>query len=209
MNPRMIHSATVSSKTRGSIGSSSLAVDRNYSTIGRAPSRFQLGSRRISSRDLQIVEATDELLDAEVPEPDGVASDVSLLRGFNATIPSSEKSKTRRRQTRNVEARINVKRIGMGPRGLITDDDERESVISEDDVVFVGRSDRGRHLKAKRKRGRESLSANIVLGKEELLRQTQEIEKDKENLHVRRVCRISLSPILNLAPTFFLGCPRP
>ncbi len=185
MTPRMIHSATVS---RGSLGTSSLAVQRDYSTLGRAPIRFQIGSRRISSRDLQVVEATDELLDAEVPEPDGVASDISLLRGFNATIPSSEKGKTRRRQTRNVEARIGLKRIGAGPKSYMADEEERESVISEEDVVFVAHSDaRGRKSKSKRKRGRESLSANIVFGKDELLRQTQEIERDKENIHVRRV----------------------
>lgn len=195
MTPRMINSATVSNRTRGSIAGSSLGSQRDYTTLGRAPIKFQLGSRRISSRDLQIVEATDELLDVEVPEPDGLASDVSLLRGFNATIPSSEKSRTRRRQTRNVEARIGVKRIGMGHRGLIGDEDEQESVISEEDVVLVGHStSRDKKSKAKRKRGRESLSANILFGKEELLRQTQEIVRDKENLHVRKVsCSVALA----------------
>lgn len=206
MTPRMIHSATVS---RGSIGSSSLAVQRDYSTLGRAPVKFQIGSRRISSRDLQVVEATDELLGAEVPEPDGVASDVSLLRGFNATIPSSEKGKTRRRQTRNVEARITLKRIGVGPRSCTGDEEERESVISEDDVVLVGHTEqRGRKSKSKRKRGRESLSANIVFGKEELLRQTEEIERDKENIHVRRVSPWSCSRFFVTVLEGFLR-PRP
>ena len=40
----------------------------------------------------------------------------------------------------------------------------------------------------RKKRGRESLSAAKHLGREELKRQTQEIIRDKENLHVRRVC---------------------
>jgi hypothetical protein len=61
----------------------------------KAPLRLTV-NRRITSRDLQIVEVTNELLEAEVPEPEGVASNDSLLRGFNATIPSAEKGKSRR-----------------------------------------------------------------------------------------------------------------
>jgi division protein 1 len=55
---------------------------------------------------------------------------------------------------------------------------------SEDDVVVVAREQRGR--RGRKKRGRESLSANKVFGREELERQTREIARDKENLHVRR-----------------------
>lgn len=149
---------------------------------------MSIGTRRITSRDLQIVEATDELLSEDVPEPEGVASNISLLRGFNATIPSSEKSRTRRRQTRNVEApRLGLKKLGMSARGLLGDEDEHEaeSVASEDDVLVVGRSET-RDRKGKR-RGRQSLSASKTLGKDELLRQTQEIERDKENIYIRRV----------------------
>ncbi|CAL1696629.1 unnamed protein product [Somion occarium] len=189
MTPRMMNAAaTVSSKSRPSLGPSGTSrVD--FATLGRAPSRFTLGSRRITSRDLQIVEATEELLHEEVPEPEGVAQNVSLLRGFNATIPSSEKSRTRRRQTRSVETpRLSLKKLSLGARGMLGEDDEHEgeSVASEEDMVVVGRSEtRGRKLKAKR-RGRQSLSAGKVLGKDELVRQTHEIERDKENLHVRR-----------------------
>jgi len=150
--------------------------------------RLTLGNRRITSRDLQIVEATDELLDADIPEAEGVASDVSLLRGFNATIPSSEKNRTRRKQMRNVETpRIGLKRLGMNARGMMTEDEEERSVVSEDDVVVITRHDE-RGKRKGRRRGRESLSAAKALGKDELSRQTQEILFDKENLHVRRVC---------------------
>ncbi|KAH9923003.1 WD40-repeat-containing domain protein [Amylocystis lapponica] len=190
MTPRMINAATVSSKPRasvGGVGASGAHVD--FATLGRAPLRFSMGTRRITSRDLQIVEATDELLEAEVPEPDGVASDVSLLRGFNATIPSAEKSRIRRRQTRNVDApRLGLKKLGMNARGLLVDDEdhEGESVASEDDVVVVTRAETvGRKSKAKR-RGRQSLSAGKILGRDELVRQSYEIERDKENLYVRR-----------------------
>ncbi|KAF8060982.1 WD40-repeat-containing domain protein [Lyophyllum atratum] len=186
MTPRMMNSAsTVASRPRASVGDPNLSRSRmDFATIGRAPLRMGFGSRRITSRDLQIVEATEELLDAEVPEPDGVASNVSLLRGFNATIPSADQSRTRRRQMRNVETpRIGLKKLGMSARGLLTEDEDQESVASEDDVVVISRIDAGKKGK---KRGRESLSASKTLGKEELSRQTKEIQRDKENLHVRR-----------------------
>ncbi|TFY70091.1 hypothetical protein EVJ58_g31 [Rhodofomes roseus] len=187
MTPRIINAATVSGKPRASVGGSSRRMD--FATLGRAPMQLTLGRRRITSRDLQVVEAAEELLSEEVPEPDGVAQNVSLLRGFNATIPSADKSRARRRQTRNVDTpRLGLKRLGMGARGMLGDeeDHEGESVASEEDMVMIGNTvGRGRKSKAKR-RGRESLSAGKTFGKEELVRQTQEIERDKENIHVRR-----------------------
>ncbi|RXW18437.1 hypothetical protein EST38_g7407 [Candolleomyces aberdarensis] len=183
MTPRMMNSAaTVSSRPRNSIANtreSRSAMD--FATIGRAPFRLGLGSRRITAGDLQIVEATEELLQAEVPEPEGVAADVSLLRGFNATIPSSDQSRTRRRQMRNVDTpKLGLKKLGMSARGLLTEEEEHDgqSVASEDDLVVIPSQ--------KKKRGRESLSAAKRLGKEELTRQVSEIMRDKENLHVRR-----------------------
>ncbi|KAJ7171830.1 WD40-repeat-containing domain protein [Mycena crocata] len=186
LTPKMMHStANASLRPRQSITSVQQSRSKlDFATLGRAPLRFGMGSRRITSGDLQIVEATDELLHSEIPEPDGVASDVSLLRGFNATIPSSEQSRTRRRQMRNVETpRIGLKKLGMNARGLLTEDEDHDgqSVASEDDVVVVPR-DAG---KGKR-RGRESLSAAKTLGKDELTRQSKEIMRDKENIHVRR-----------------------
>ncbi|KAK7468509.1 Mitochondrial fission protein [Stygiomarasmius scandens] len=186
MTPKMINSATVSS--RRSVADSTITRSKmDFATLGRAPLRLGLGSRRITSRDLEIVEATEQLLQSEVPEPDGVASNVSLLRGFNATIPSAEQSRSRRRQMRSVEApHIGLKKLGMNARGLLTDEDDHEgqSVASEDDVVVIPRADAATR-KGKR-RGRESLSATKMLGKDELTRQRKEILRDKENLHVRR-----------------------
>lgn len=160
----------------------------DFATLGRAPLRLGIGSRRITSGDLQIVEATEELLEAEVPELDGVASNVSLLRGFKATIPSAEKGRSRRKQMRNVETpRLGLKKLGMSARGLLVEEDDRDarSTTSEDDLVLV--PDVNARPKSK-KRGRESLSTQKTFGKEELTRQTKEIVRDKENIHVRRVC---------------------
>ncbi|KDR85253.1 hypothetical protein GALMADRAFT_218338 [Galerina marginata CBS 339.88] len=184
MTPRMMNSATtVSSRPRASLTASSVSRSKlDFATLGRAPLRLGLGSKRITSGDLQIFEATEELLEAEVPEPEGVASNVSLLRGFSATIPSADQSKTRRKQMRNIDTpRLGLKKLGMSARGLLTEEEDHEgqSVASEDDVVVM------RHPHGAKK-GRESLSATKKLGKEELTRQSQEILHDKENIHVKR-----------------------
>ncbi|KAF7986202.1 hypothetical protein HWV62_38626 [Athelia sp. TMB] len=197
MTPRMASAtATASSRPRHTTVADS-SHHMGFATLGRAPLRMSLGTRRITSTDLQIMEATDELLNMELeaPEVDEFGQEgggVSLLKGFNATIPSADKSRTRRRMMRNVDApRIGLKKLGMSARGLLVDDDadedhEGQSVASEDDVVVVGRTDdRGRKGKGKR-RGRESLSTAKKLGKDELRRQTKEIQRDKENIHVRK-----------------------
>jgi division protein 1 len=180
----MISSTASASLRRQSIGPPPQTKSKlDFATLSRAPLRLA-GSRRVTSGDLQIVEVTDELLRSDIPEPDGVASDVSLLRGFNATIPSAEQGRTRRRQMRNVDTpRIGLKKLGMNARGLLTEDEDHDvqSVTSEDDVVVVPREGKGK------RRGRESLSAAKTLGKDELTRQSKEIMRDKENIHVRRV----------------------
>ena len=180
MTPRMVHHATTRSR-RGE--PSGITSKYDFATIGRAPLHLGLG-QRVTSRDLQIVESAPDLLSADIPEPEGVAQDVSLFQGFQATIPSSERNKTRRRKTRNVkfdgDEGLGSKGMGMEARGLLTND-----------TTELG----GRVTKRKsRKTTREPLSASRVLGKEELGRQRKEIMKDKENLHVRRVC-------------FFRSCP--
>ncbi|KAF9535760.1 WD40-repeat-containing domain protein [Crepidotus variabilis] len=184
MTPRMLNSAaTVASRPRASIADDSISSAKaGFATLGRTPLRLGLGSRRITSGDLHILEVTEELLDADVPEPEGVASNVSLLRGFNATIPSSELGKSRRRQTRNVETpRLGLKKLGMSARGLLADEEDGQSVASEEDVVVIRTTHSG-----PKKKGRESLSASKKLGKDELIRQRQEIVLDKENIHVRK-----------------------
>ena len=107
----------------------------------------------------------------------------------------ADTARQRRRATRNVDApRLGLKRLSLGAWGLMADE-----VESEEDVVVVGREQRGR--RGRKKRGRESLSANKVFGREELERQTREIARDKENIHVRTVC-IFLSPSHTRVPPF-------
>jgi division protein 1 len=181
MTPRMMTAAaTVSSKSRGALDSH---APNAFATLGRAPLRLGLGARRLTSRDLQVAEAAEELLREDVPDPAGIATTVSLLKGFNATIPSAEKGRSRRRQTRNVDApRMGLKKLGHHSRGLLGDDEE--SVVGEEDFAHT----RGRTSRLQEKgRGRQSLAAGKAFGREELARQTTEILKDKDNINVRRV----------------------
>ncbi|TFY72239.1 hypothetical protein EVG20_g750 [Dentipellis fragilis] len=154
-----------------------------------------MGSRRVTSRDLEIVEAAGELLAVEIPDTpvdaDTGEGAPSLLRGFQATIPSAEKGRLRRRMMRNVDTpRMGLKKKGLGARGLIMEDSagSEDTEWSEEDAVVVrrGKEEHSRAKKGRRKRGRESLSANKIFGRDELERQTEEIKRDKENLHVRR-----------------------
>jgi len=183
MTPKMMaHAQTVSVRPRA-IGTHATRPTIDFATIGRTPLRLGLGGRRTTSRELEVVETAPELLDVTLPDTpaDEEMGMPSLLRGFQATVPSADTARARRRATRNVDApRLGLKRLSLGARGLMA-----EEVESEEDMVVVTREQRGR--RGRKKRGRESLSANKVFGRGELERQTREIARDKENLHVRKV----------------------
>jgi division protein 1 len=193
MKPHLIGSASNDASTSSAVDaheSSPLSKKLDFAALGRAPRSIGLGTRRITSKDLEIEEATSELLDAEVPDPDGLASEVSLLRGFNATIPSSGRGKSRRRKTREVHVpAMGLKKMGMSARGLLSESDTGEG---------DNRTDSMRRNAPRGRRGRESLSATVKLGKDELVTQKREILQDKENLQIRRV-RSSEYPAIRLA----------
>ena len=158
----------------------------DFNTLGRAPLRLGM-QRRVTSEDLEILESTPDLLMTPIPETEGIAKEVSLLKGFNATIPSSEKSKFRRRKTRNLQlddgddssGEFGFKRLGLQARGMLTED-------AHNQTGDEGHGTTRRRPKSGRKSG-VSINASKLLGKEELARQQREILQDKENLHVRRV----------------------
>ncbi|KAH7103170.1 WD40 repeat-like protein [Auriculariales sp. MPI-PUGE-AT-0066] len=189
MTPRMITAAASSRSARGSrstISTSSSRSPLDLTVLGRAPMRLGF-QRRMSARDLQVIEETPSLLLKEVPEPEGVAQDVSLLRGFQATIPASERGKSRRRAVRNVDVpHLGLKQLGMRARGMLDEPEDELGSKSDDDMVLVGRTRKSKSKSKAQRRGRESLSATVALGRDELLLQTKEIMVDKENIHVRR-----------------------
>jgi division protein 1 len=108
----------------------------------------------------------------------------SLIRGFKATIPSSELAKQRRRMIRGGlvdedmgHERIGLKKLGDRARGLLTEGGEEDLGVGQ-----RGKKRRkGRHSKI----GSGGLAGRIHL--EDLVQQADEIAQDKENLHVRTV----------------------
>jgi division protein 1 len=121
-------------------------------------------------------------LDA-VPEEEA-NSTPSLIRGFKATVPSSELPKQRRRMIRGglMDAdmgyeKIGLKKLGDRARGLLTEGDE-----AEEGSLGVGRKSR----RKRRERG-DARKREGKLHLEDLVKQADEIAVDKENLNVRTV----------------------
>jgi division protein 1 len=120
----------------------------------------------------------------------------SLIRGFRATIPSSEVAKQRRRMIRGglieeeLGGKIGLKKLGDRARGLLMERGEEE----EERELDVGRKSRRRKARESRRQsdGRH-LEGKLHL--EDLLQQADEIAQDKENLQVRTVSRISIGTL--------------
>lgn len=141
-----------------------------------------------SSTGIQILERADALsrlsLDDEAPA-------VSLIRGFKATIPTSELSKQRRRLIRgglvdeDLGGKLGLKALGDRARGLLTEGSAED--------VEAAHTARRKDKRSRRKKLRERRSTMAHLeGKlhlEDLLQQADEIAQDKDNLAVRQVSR--------------------
>lgn len=153
--------------------------------------RFPGGlARRTTSTSLSILEVAPALLNVPIPDASPSSSgSVSLLRGFQATVPSASTGKERRRKVRGTLADsgmgdgVGVKKIAAGEGG----NDDKVEVVSS---------------KERRRRKRESMAASGPRGKEmsagELTRMQDEIKWDRDNLVVRKV-RSSSPDLLRLA----------
>lgn len=141
-----------------------------------------------TSQSLAILEEVPRLASLSLdPSPGQTPHEPSpsLIRGFKATIPSSELAKQRRRVIRGGlvdedlgHEKFGLKRLGDRARGLLTEGGENEGDLG------VGRGKR-------RRKGRQSMKSSTGYGGrihlEDLLQQADEIAQDKENLHVRTV----------------------
>jgi division protein 1 len=115
----------------------------------------------------------------------------SLIRGFRATVPSSELPKQRRRMLRGglvdedfSGAKIGLKRLGDRARGLLTIEEDGEN--GSENGLGVGR----RQKKRKARRS-EAKRLEEKLHLEDLVKQADEIAQDKENLNVRTVSQLA------------------
>ncbi|RSH90672.1 Mitochondrial fission protein [Saitozyma podzolica] len=148
-------------------------------------------ANRTTSSSLAILEAVDKLASMSLdggPRNSAFAQEVppSLIRGFKATIPSSELAKQRRRVVRGglveeeLGGKIGLKKLGDRARGLLTErgeEDERE--------LDMGRKSRKRRKARESRRKSEGRHLEGRLHLEDLVKQAEEIRQDKENLHVR------------------------
>lgn len=124
--------------------------------------------------------------------PSGPPS-VSLIRGFKATIPSSELSKQRRRMIRGgiVDEEIGgdklgLKQLGDRARGLLT-----EGGAEAEHNETTKKSRRRRKMRESR---RATMAPETKLHLEDLLQQADEIALDKDNLCVRQVWLLLIGP---------------
>ena len=222
MTPRFIASAASTSSSSSSRPSSSQALGRGLpsSSISKLAS-FPSFPRRSTSTSLQILENIPALLSTYIPESPGPSSSssfqqqggstpqVSLLRGFQATVPSSEKGKERRRKVRGGVATkelgvggkgLGLKKLGMESRGLLGELTTEEATEEEGGMAMTGKERRRRKrekaLSSGGAGGGSKKEAGIGgLGREELLKMEEEIGWDRENIVVRKVSLRALSDV--------------
>lgn len=153
------------------------------------PAGLQNLPNRTTSSSLAIIEAVDNLASLSLDTPlNGPGEELpSLIRGFKATIPSSELPKQKRRLIRggivdeDLGGKIGLKRLGDRARGLLTERGDDDLDLNED---LSGRSKKRRKQRESRRQS-EGRHLEGKLHLEDLLHQADEIAQDKENLHVR------------------------
>ncbi|WWC66892.1 mitochondrial division protein 1 [Kwoniella pini CBS 10737] len=160
------------------------ALPSGLSNVGTKP----------TSSSLAILEAVDRLQSLSlIEENQGEEGEQpSLIRGFKATIPSSELAKQRRRVIRGdiVDAdlgnsKLGLKKLGDRARGLLTNHEENH--LEEDELALNRKSKRKKRQRDHNRRISESRrQLEGKLKSEDLVQQADEIQQDKENLHVRQ-----------------------
>lgn len=113
----------------------------------------------------------------------GSTTGVSLLRGFEATIPSARQARDRRRQERARQGpRMGLKQMGDRARGLLTDGDGDVGDASFDSSY----ASPSRDAKRKERQALRHKAKDIPLSEESLLRQSREVTREKDDIDVRR-----------------------
>lgn len=204
MQPRILqHAPTSGSRPLARPGSGHASPHPLLRLPTTLPSSFAQLAARETSSSLAILEVAPSLAGLSLDNPlAGMQEEPpSLIRGFRATIPSSELPKQRRRRVRGglvdedlrlggpggAGPGLGLKKLGERARGLLTDRQQGEEGSDTDSLgLGVGR-------RRKKRREREWRSTSLgkqIEGKlhlEDLVKQADEIAKDKENLQVRTV----------------------
>ncbi|KAE8266343.1 hypothetical protein A4X09_0g6002 [Tilletia walkeri] len=122
--------------------------------------------------------------------PGGIASQVSLLDGFNATLPSALQGRTRRRKARaSHRPHMGLKAMGDNARGLLGDSSGTEPPTSAVEAAAASTFETKEARKARKAARGASLGKDAAapLTAPELEEQVDEIRQDKERLNVRRM----------------------
>ncbi|OCF40081.1 mitochondrial division protein 1 [Kwoniella heveanensis CBS 569] len=194
MQPRFLNAAN----TYGPAKSLGKAPARPNSLL-RLPTSLPQGlysvGNQTTSNSLAIIEAVDRLTALSLDNSGNAQSSEeevpSLIKGFKATIPSSELAKQRRRMIRGglVDQdlgfeKIGLKKLGDRARGLLTEGGEDDA--SERGELDIGRKAKRRRRQRETRRISEGRHLQGKLHLEDLVQQADEISQDKENLHVRQ-----------------------
>ena len=189
--PSLLHPRFINPSSQSTSRSVTRPPDRPHPLL-RLPTALPSGISGLPSRStansLTIQEAVEKLtnmsLDSTPPTQEMMPS---LIRGYRATVPSSELPKQRRRMIRGglVDEdfgyeKIGLKRLGDRARGLLTE--QPEDALGSEASFGTAKKRRKRKTRSHDARRREG-----KLHLEDLVKQADEIAQDKENLHVRTV----------------------
>lgn len=184
-------------------GSGGLSLSHPARSLIRLGNSLRQGP--VTARDLHALESSYQILataanEGEVEEPRGVAREVSLLRGFQATMPSSLEGRARRRKARGRDGpHLGLKAMSDSARGLLTNGGSSSSstgAASEGAsaaaaaAAAAASSAPGADFEPReaRKARRSAVSRKEVpLSQTELQAQKDEIVQETEDINIRRV----------------------
>lgn len=205
MRPRILSAAVAAGNTMTNNVSNSALIGflpltrtgiGGYSISQPARSLVRLGNTirqgPVTSTDLKALEASYQILSSinsanieeEIQDPKGVAKEVSLLRGFQATLPSNLDGRARRRKQRGRDDfHLGLKNMSDNARGMLVNGSTSfDSSIEEDGGLQQKQKEKRRARRSLANKAKE-----VPLTLEELEGQREEILTEKENLNVRRM----------------------
>lgn len=205
MRPRILSAAVAAGNTVTNNVSNSALIGflpltrtgiGGYSISQPARSLVRLGNTirqgPVTSTDLRALESSYQILstvnaanlEEEIQEPKGVAQEVSLLRGFQATLPSNLDGRARRRKQRGRDDfHLGLKQMSDNARGLLVNGGSSlDSSVDED-----GGLQQKQREKRKARRSQANKAKELPLTMEEVQGQREEISTEKENLSIRRM----------------------
>lgn len=192
---------------RGGSGFSFTQPARNFVRIGKA-----VRHGPVTSNDLIALESSHQILaDAALSMSAGYAeheeklammslrggpsaagsgsgatnlNQVSLLRGFEATIPTALQGRERRRKERAREGpKLGLKSMGDKARGLLTAD---AAHAADESIDGLDSPPSPTGQQRRERRSIRSKAKDIPLSEEDLTRQDGEVKREKEDIDVRR-----------------------